>query len=83
MFGFSQTKKKKEKKDNGLKYRVAAQLKMSNVLVAELLFKVISISFDIFSSNTNKGKNVKLKGNNVEQKEKMSTFAKSLFDIFT
>ena len=36
-----------------------------------------------FFLNNKKGKNVELKGNNVEQKEKMSTFAKSLFDIFT
>ena len=35
------------------------------------------------AQETNKGKNVELKGNNVKQKEKMSTFAKSLFDIFT
>ena len=55
---------------------------MSNVLVAELLFKVISY-LSTFFLNNKKRKKSQTKRKNVEQKDKMWTYAKSLFDILT
>ena len=37
LFGVSQTRKKKRKKNNGLKYRVAAQLKISFTFSQKML----------------------------------------------